>query len=665
MIFFSLICKSTFAQTDVLRTAEKLFEKGEFYSAAILYEKYLSKNKVGLTQNSFKPYFIHQKEATNKNSNKIKSSHIAWKLAGSYRLINDYNAALKWYKMCFDNYNSIFPLSQYWYGVCLRANKDYSAAEESLKAFVAKNNGTNKYKEYAQKELKNLEFIRYQLKNNHRNSYELTKIENPINREAGCFAATIVDESMLLLTSTQTDSLALKQNKNPYRNRLFKTSLLNGQLDQMKPLIIEGTDGLMEQGAACFSASGNKMYFTQWQKNDNKSKTAIYYSIRENDQWGNPVKAELLNIDGYNSMQPYITSDGKYIFFSSDRPGGYGKYDLWYASMKDDKVISDPVNLGELINSTEDEKTPYYSSITKTLVFSSNGRIGYGGYDLFSAKESITAWEEPVNMGFPFNSSRDDIYFVSKGTGKNFEAYFSSDRESSCCLELYNVKNIKQDKKLTGLIVDCKTSMPLSECKIFISELNTGNIIDSLVTGISGRYDLDLGENDSLDLMISKAGYTLKEIKINPAAELPNDSFETDTFQAGRVCIEKLPDEDDIAKHKEAEEKEVTVYFDFDKSDIDVASKEKLDHVLSKLKNNLVLVIEIGGYTDEKGTDKYNLDLGYKRAKAAADYLIDQGIPGNRIRIKSYGKCCPVNPSEKNPDPGQLSRRIQFTFIAP
>jgi outer membrane protein OmpA-like peptidoglycan-associated protein len=161
--------------------------------------------------------------------------------------------------------------------------------------------------------------------------------------------------------------------------------------------------------------------------------------------------------------------DGKTLLFASDKPGGSGGFDLWYAVLDANGKPEKVVNLGSTINTPSDEQAPFYHEASGTLVFSCNGRVGMGGFDFFYSKGTIDAWGEPVNFGYPVNSIKDDIYFTSQGSAKNMleNVLLSSDRSAECCLELFTLKKkipvepppapvvppVKEEPKVEAVIV--------------------------------------------------------------------------------------------------------------------------------------------------------------------------------------------------------------------
>jgi len=184
----------------------------------------------------------------------------------------------------------------------------------------------------------------------------------------------------------------------------------------------------VHQGVISFSADGNTMFLTRWHTEKGKSMAGIYSSKKSANGWTEPVAVEAINNGGGNNQQPFVMPGGNKILFSSDRPGGMGGYDIWSADVDANGNISNVANLSA-INTIFDEQAATYHSASNTLVFSSNGRVGMGGYDFYYSKGSLDALQSPVNFGYPVNSAKDELYFASKGSATNIleNVLFSSD----------------------------------------------------------------------------------------------------------------------------------------------------------------------------------------------------------------------------------------------
>ena len=409
-------------------------------------------------------------------------------------------------------------------------------------------------------------------------------------------------------------------------------------------------DSSLSQGAASISPDKKILYFTQWKKENGKNVSSIYYSNKEGDGWSRPILLSSINKKGSSSKQPFCSADGKTLFFASDMEGGSGGFDIWYANIQADGTTGDPTNAGQ-INTKEDEQAPFLHSTSGNLVFSSNGMHGMGGFDLFTTKMNETGFKKPENMGHPVNSSRDDIYFFAAEKNELLKsAIIGSDRGSECCLETYTIDKAPKKRIITGLVRDCKTNEPVADAVINIKNKQTK-------TGADGKFQFEV-DADVEKFSIVKDGYNEKTENAN--IESVNDAdLLIDIYNNAPICIEKPVIEEKKLVIKV--ENVVTLYFDFDKSILKEREKQVLDSIYNVLMEANTTTIQISGYTDGLGTEKYNNKLSDRRAKACADYLIKKGIDKARISFVSFGKCCPVEMElingRDNPDGRGRNRR--------
>jgi OmpA-OmpF porin, OOP family len=641
---------------SLLSSADKYYSSGEYYTAAYLYEQFLNPvskpNKNGVTGfplNSRRNTKITPREGSAR-------TNIYFKQAESYRLANYWEKAAASYKECITKSPEQYTNALYWYAVCQRNLTEYTAAEESLKKYLSAPGLNKQFKKEAEKELLTLQYIRQQVASRDSLLSDAHKLNAPGSSEKGVFAAVQITDSLFLFSSTQKDSLTA-DTANPYRSRLFYASLNNDGIKEMTPVVFPGMDIMNNQGAAGISADGNYLYFSQWKKENGRTVSSIYYAAKQNGNWSSPILLPLVNMSGYNSKQPFCSSDGKYLFFSSDRPDGSGKFDIWYAPLNKDGTTGNPVNAGTVINTSGDEQTPFYHNNSTTLVFSSNGRTGMGGYDLFSAKGIDTTWQLPENMGFPINSSGNDTYFFALSKASLLgNSLFSSDRGGECCLETYRItyKTVKApNRTLTGILRNCTSGIPVANAEIILKDAfgkKWGSVTDT-----NGRYVFDLVNEIRENLTLTISGKSDKET--TPPVKIKN----LDKSDSIDLCIADNTTDNIKDKQVIIPEDVLSVYFDFDKSVLKPITLEKLDSVYNVLVATPTALIQISGYTDGLGTEKYNKVLSDKRAKACAGYLIKKGIGTSRITFLSFGACCPVEieiiDGQDNPEGRSLNRR--------
>ena len=618
------------SQTDNrLQLADQYFAAGDYFTAADLYEQFLNppakeKQPTGFPLNSKKG----RMGQTGKQASKLD---ILYKQAESYRLANYWQQASARYKECFEKDSLRYAAGLYWYAACQRSMGSYAVAEESVKDYLTTYTG-NPYQQAAQRELETIQFIKSEVTRPDSVLYHIQKINTSFGTEKGIFSPIAVIGNKFLITSTQADSV-IKTGINPFHNRLFYSTLAEGGMQNLEPVTIEGMDATLNQATGSISANGNYLYFTQWKKEKGQTISSIYFSTKKENGWSNPVLLPLVNQETYNSKQPFCSADGNYLFFASDRPGGSGQFDIWYATLQTDGSTAEPVNAGAIVNTTANEQAPFYHNNTNTLVFSSDRKPGMGGYDLFTSKGWQTDWKAPENMGHPVNSSRDDLYFFA--TEKETllsNAIISSDRGSDCCLETYTISKMPKKKMITGIVRDCRNEEPVADAEVIVKDSKGKSY--RMMTGVDGTYKFELvGDVNQQELFTSKDLYKEKTAGIT-VEKTDESDWLTDVLFNKDICLEK--------KLVIKPETVVTLYFDFDKSQLKDRANQQLDSIYMVLVESPTATIQISGFTDGRGTVEYNKVLSDKRAKACADYLIEKGVDTSRISFESFGACCPV-----------------------
>lgn len=648
-VFVTVLCVHLNAQytTDLKRTADIHFNKGNYYSAAQYYEKYLQSRMGKQVQDHYRPYSVDVKDKREKNNNN-EYERVVYNLAESYRLFFDYVNAEQWYAKALAFDLKKYPLTRLWYGVCLRTNQKYAEAETQYTQFLSEHNVSDEYTSRAKKELDNTRFIRQQLDRPVK-QVTLTKLQPPTNAAGANYAAVALGGDSILFTSTRPDSMRPAKKKNdPYLNSFYVTA--NNEV--RKIALNEVAD--MHQGVGTLSADQQRLYFTRWELKNAKNYSQVYVSERNGDRWGDPKKLERINMEGYSSKQPFVT--GRYILFSSDRPGGSGKFDLWYAIIDANGAIGEPINLGTTINTTEDDEAPYYHAQTQTLVFASNGRTGMGGFDLFSSNGNIGVMSEPQNLGYPVNSVKDDIYFSSASPFSVMgKAYISSDRNSVCCLEIYEMTR----KLLTikGLVTDCDNKVPLANVTLSLIDTVQGKVLFTTTTNGAGSYTFDLEKTGPYRIIAELNEYDKRAARVHFRTQRNGDSAWTEA-----ICLSK-PKPYPINQPVILKD----IFYDFDKATLRPESYPVLSKLANIMKQFPNMEIELSAHTDSKGTHEYNSKLSNERAQSCVDYIISQGISRDRLKPKGFGELFPVAPNEingkDNPDGRALNRRTEIKIL--
>ena len=630
---------------DYKKAADQFFQKGDYFTAAKYYEKFL-----GITPKengpSYTPYFLKMAK-TGKAAKKASGSQqeAIYKLAESYRLYNDYGNAEKWYGLAVMQEGDAFPLSRYYYGMSLRANNKLDSAETVFKQFLELFKGDQIYIDNTKNEIANINFIKQQMHRKDIKYYVVNKKLNDVNVDGANYAPAMSNPQTLVFTSTRADTS--NRMDALHTNYLYEVSLNNSRKAQRVSIPLNDD---MQSGVATFSEDGNTMYFTKWTKSNGKSLSSIYRSRKQNAGWSAPVDlGSTVNLPGFSTQQPFVIPG--YLIFSSDRPGGEGRFDLWYASIAPDGTIGTVRNLGPVINSKMDDEAPFYNVETKMLVFASNGRVGMGGFDLYQSKGDWIHWAEPENLGYPINSIKDDIYFIALDKSNLLaNALFSSDRASVCCLELFSLNKLKEQKYVTGKVVNCNDGAVISGATVTVEDTIKNTTINSFSTDVSGTYSFVLEEYQPLKLHAVLSGFKEGNIQINEPANLESDHMINmdicmTPIPAKRVINPTTPLEPDMDKPFILK----NVYFGFNRSTLKPLSFHDLDSVVSVLKMHPERTLDILGYTDGKGSENYNLELSAARARACLNYIKRHGIPERRLHSQAFGKCCPIE-SETNAD---------------
>lgn len=426
--------KAQFAY-NYLKAADYYFRNADYNSAAQYYEKYLAGNRSIVSNAVYKPYNTQQVASTKQLP--VSSEHQAiYKLAESYRLLHDYSKAVPWYAEAMEFEKSAYPLAPYYYAVSLRALSRYELAEKAFSYFLDTYQTEDKYRDDAKRELQNLHFIIVQLARPDLSQYTIEKGNSTLNPEGANYAPVWLGDTLLLFTSTRPDNSAAKNHV--FTNRVYGAKFSGTVPDSISRLSLPQPKN-EEQGVISITPDGNTLFLTRWVKN---KKAAIYSSHKNGDNWSDPVLLDsTVNVAGFSAQQPFVTADGKRLLYASDRPGGEGGLDIWEAQLNGDGTPFFTKNLGPVVNTASNEQAPYHHAASGLLVFSTDGRVGMGGYDFFYSKDSAGGYTTPVNFGYPVNSVKDDIYFTSKGGKDNIleSVWLSSDRAASCCLELFTL----------------------------------------------------------------------------------------------------------------------------------------------------------------------------------------------------------------------------------
>lgn len=419
IIFLLGICSTSFGQgfTQLIEWGDENFKDGDYYGASLYYERAMNIDSIDID--------------------------LLWKYAESLRLYNDYAKAEYYYAKIFKKERGkLYPMSAYHLAMMYKHNGNYKKAIKTWKSFNRKYKRKKDSYEYkkSQQELQSCAWARA----NQNDSVEVDfwNVGEPVNSHIAEFGA-IVHDSVLYFSSLRAENYGEMRQ---VLDEVYLIRMYAAQVDgqgwsdaEALPDIINKKNSHAANG--CFSPDGSRFYFTLC---DEYLQCGIYMSQFDDGVWSEPVALKDINTENATVTQPSVAlkGDREYLFFSSNREGGYGNMDIWYVPLKDGQPSGEPKNAGENVNSPDNEITPYYDTQSASLFFSSQWHNGYGGFDIFQVKGNLGDFTYPINIGKPFNSNANDFYYsFEASTGKGF---LTSNRIGSlykksptCCNDLW------------------------------------------------------------------------------------------------------------------------------------------------------------------------------------------------------------------------------------
>ncbi len=616
--------KNANGQQSVSKKAQSLFNEGLKFQSYGEYEQ-----AINLFKQSIKkaPNFLNAYDA----------------LANTYQknnqLINSKNTYLKLLSLKSDHFYGLYELGNIYFYL---GNLDSS--EFYYRRFLVMNSSNDKYAQNAQLNLRNINFSRDAFKN--------PVNVNPVNmgssinsKDQEYSPAFAIDEKTIYITKRMGNLSDIRPNED-----LYFAELNDESWDKVKD-IGPPINTIENEGAFSISSDGNYIFFTSCSRNGGKGQCDIWLTSKKNNRWDEPKNLQSPINTKYWESQPSISSDGRMLYFSSDRPGGYGGTDIWVSEFSN-SGWSAPKNLGPTVNTSKDEQFPFIHSDNRTLYFSSNGHPGLGKSDLYLTRKDVKLnWETPINMGYPINSRGQDWNLVVARDGKT--AYFSSDQlKGFGGLDIYTFKlpeKLQAEKVsyLRGYVRDAITKQPLS-ANVELSPINGEPTALTYAKPGTGIFLVPLKTNMKYALTIDKDGYLFYTEFYNMPA------IQTDQPIELFIDLEKIELGNSVVLKN--------IFFDTDKSDIIDESIQELVKLIDFLSENISIRIEISGHTDNVGDSKHNMVLSENRAKSVCDFLTNNGIEKSRLTYKGFGDTQPIK--QNNTDENRSkNRRTEFKII--
>ena len=572
-------------------------------------------------------------------------------LADIYRDQGKNDLAIKYLTESIKLNPSFFPGSYYNLADLYYAGNNYVLAAENYNLFLETKPVSQKLNKAAKKKLANCRFAIQATA--HPVPFKPVSLGDSVNSTYDEYWPSLSADEHTLVITRRLPVSHLVAPASTEQEDFYVSNLKDGHWslarDMGSPL---NTD--RNEGAQSLSSDGMVMFFTACDRPDGEGMCDIYVSVKRLDKWDVPFNLGPPVNTRYSEKQPSISPDGHALYFVSDRPGGKGGYDIYVSKLNEDGQWGTPVNLGDSINTVDNEQSPFIAMDNQTLYFSSQGWPGLGGYDLFvSRKKPDSTWSTPVNLGYPINTAGDEIGLIVNAEGNR--AYFASNREGSKQLDIFSFDLYRDAQPIPvsymkGMVYDSETGAKLA-ARFELIDLASGKLVSQAVSNnVTGTFLVTIPAEKDYALNVSKEGYL----------------FYSDHFELKGIHDAQHPFLKDVPlKPIQLGESVVlrNIFFETDSYRLKDESLVELNKLLEFLSQNPTVKIEIGGYTDYVGSDQYNQKLSENRAGEVKSFLVTHGVASERIIAKGYGKSKPVAGNDTEEGRAQ-NRRTEFRIIS-
>ena len=450
------------------------------------------------------------------------------------------------------------------------------------------------------------------------------------------------------------DSVMVYMSQKPFYSAIMMTTKKDGKWDDPVNL-----NDQIQLGGNCevtdISADGSELYLVKQEELDKN----LYISHYRKGRWSIAEKLEAPVNSPWDESHASISADMKTLCFTSNRPGGTGAMDIYFSKKKTDGTWSEPVNAGKTINTIYSEETPFLSRDGKTLFFSSMGHASMGGFDIFySTQLPDGTWSVPANIGFPVSSCDDDLFYFPLNNGKNalYSSYHKPMPAGKVLWLGFDNSASTRTSFVEGTLTmdDNRDIDPSTEVKIV--DRRSGDTIDRIVPNpLNGEYIAEVRSND-FGIVVSADKYNkeMMDLTINPEFGQKNIRVETnlrpDEVASGEYLVIK------------------NVLFDYDKSVLSREALVQLEILFQVMTNYPDIFVQVRGHTDSRGKASYNLMLSRRRARSVVDYLVSRGISRERFISSGVGEMENIARNENpdgsdNPEGRRLNRQVEIRLI--
>ncbi|PHI20938.1 hypothetical protein CEQ90_04415 [Lewinellaceae bacterium SD302] len=440
----------------------------------------------------------------------------------------------------------------------------------------------------------------------------------------------------------------------------FYESFLQEDGNWSAPQPLEYINSEFNEGAQTVSADGSLIVYTICNKPGGLGECDLYFTERKRGEW-TPVTNMGRRVNSrFRETQPTLSADGKLLFFASNRPGGVGKQDLWGSARNEQGFWSQAVNLGKTINSAGDDIFPFFHPDGKTLYFTSDGHPGMGDRDLFLVRlQDNNTWTEPQNLGYPINTpDRETNIFIDLAGSRAFFAKEPSADFEGRNVDIYTFELPESARPIPATyvratVVDATTQEPLL-ASVRLRPVSASTAPKTYQTDEKGSFLIVLPTGKNYALSVDQEGYFPYSAQFSlDEGGAPEEPFE--------VRIELQPAlPDGLVKDQSIVLR--NVLFESGSADLLDVSFPELDRLYDLLNRLPDLRIELGGHTDNVGSDTDNQILSEARAKAVRQYLMEKGIPAERLEYRGYGESQPVADNQTSAGRAE-NRRTEFKVL--
>ncbi|RDC58526.1 hypothetical protein DU508_00550 [Pedobacter chinensis] len=619
LLFFSTLSIYCFGQNSTNRKAQIYFEKaGPFIQ---------KQDYVSAAQNL--EIAVHEDP-------KFQSAFIL--LADIYRIQKKYTEAKNSFQKAISIDKNVKPPVIFGLAETEFATQEYSKAKAHFEEFLTLDSSSDRSKK-ARKYLLDCDFAAVAIKKPVK--YVPNNLGNGVNTtDAEYFPALTADGETLIFTRQ------VNGNEDFWTSQ-FKNNVWN----VATPLSTKINTTQYNEGAQTISPDGKYLFFTGCNRPEGLGRCDIYVSHREGKDWGEPYNIGKPVNSEYWESQPAISPDGRTLYFISNRPGGFGGYDIWKSTITDDAKWGPAINLGSEINTPYDENTPFIHADGKTLYFSSDGWPGFGNKDIYySRMDDAGKFQKPINLGYPINSFEDESGLIVSADG-NFGLFSSNLKDGFGGQDIYSFGIPEQAKPLKvsyvkGIVRDKDTQKTI-ESNVQVVDLKTNKtVFDDYTDPETGQFLAVMPIGSNYLFNVNAEGYLFYSENFELKSGDINKPYQIEVY------IEKIKAGANVTLKN--------IFFDTNKYNLLPASIRELEVLINFLNENERVNIEIQGHTDNVGDDKLNEKLSFNRANAVYEYLIKNHIDANRLTFKGFGANKPI--ADNKTETGRKNNR-RTSFI--